>query len=105
MYVDKVKDMSDTEIAQIWTEYHQQRDSICAIIPKVTYDRIIKRAAECPLFVYPLPRDEGVEFIFAQFSKNDCHFTPLLSFKTFGENAPPILTISHYQEFSESKGN
>ncbi|EDV23347.1 ATP synthase mitochondrial F1 complex assembly factor 1 [Trichoplax sp. H2] len=104
MYVSKIQEKSGTEIAQIWTEYHKQRDCIGAVIPNAIYERMYKRSFECPVFVYPLPRNEGVEFIFAQFDGNDCHFTPLLSFKTFGENAPPILTISHYKEFSDNKG-
>ena len=42
--------------------------------------QIRKRANECPLFVYPLPRDEGIEFFLAQWTGNQCAFTSLVEY-------------------------
>ena len=55
-------------------------------------------------FVYPVPRDEGYEFMFGQFSGHRCHFTSLINYQQHQENAPVSLTLTHYTDLQKSKG-
>lgn len=55
-------------------------------------------------FVYPLPRDEGYECIFGQFSGHRCYFTSLINYQQYQENAPVALTLTHYTDLQHSKG-
>ena len=52
----------------------------------------------------PLPRKEGYEFVVVQFSGNEAHFTTLINFQAFHENAPECLNMIHYEELAETKG-
>lgn len=56
-------------------------------------------------FVYPLPRDEGYEYMFSQFSGHRCHFTSLINYQQYQEHAPVCLTLTHYTDLQESKGS
>lgn len=92
------------EIKTIWIEYHKHKDCIAASVPLSTFELIQLRAEQFPLFLLPLPRDQGYEFILCQFSGNEVHFTPLISYQTYKENAPECLTIVYYPDLKESKG-
>merc|ERR1711890_85487 len=62
------------------------------------------RAAEFNTFVFALPRDEGYEFVLSQFAVNEFHFTTLINYQAFGENAPECLTIVYYTDMEAEKG-
>ena len=55
-------------------------------------------------FLYPLPRAEGYEFMFSQFSGHRCHFTSLINYQQHQENAPILLTLTHYIDLQNSRG-
>uniref|UniRef100_T1IH23 ATP synthase mitochondrial F1 complex assembly factor 1 n=1 Tax=Strigamia maritima TaxID=126957 RepID=T1IH23_STRMM len=102
--MDLIKNKSSSEISDIWREYHKKQDKISAIIPAKIYSTICQRAKEFPVFVYPLPRGDGYEFIMAQFENDDCHFTSLLNYQAYKENAPECLSIFHYTDLIDEKG-
>lgn len=55
-------------------------------------------------FVFPLPRENsGYEFIMCQWSNNECHFTPLINFQAYGENAPSTLSLIFFDELNKEK--
>ncbi len=54
-------------------------------------------------FLLPLPRKNGYEFFVVQFEANEAHFTTLINFQAYGENAPECLTLVHYTELAEAK--
>jgi ATP synthase F1 complex assembly factor 1 len=56
-------------------------------------------------FIYPLPRNDGYEFMMSQFDGNVIYFTPLAVYQSLKENAPPCLTVAHFTEFKDDKGN
>lgn len=103
MKVEVLESKTAEEIGQIWTEYHKNRQSLSAVIPRETYDKITELAQQCPVFVYVVPRDDGYEFMLAQFLGDDCYFTPMISYKTHNENAPPCLTLRHYTDIAAEK--
>lgn len=105
MKIDLIKDKNPDEIKTIWEQYHIQKDyTIAAIIPSTDFDRMIESSQKYPLFLFPLPRSQGFEFIMCQFSENTVHFTPLLYYQIHKENAPECLTLTHYDDLKDSKG-
>lgn len=104
MKVDLIKDKSPKEIDIIWKEYHLQKDCVFAVISGSDYDDVMQKSKVCPLFIYPLRRNDGYEFIFAQFNGKDIYFTPLQMYQSHKENAPVCLTVAHFPELKEEKG-
>lgn len=103
MKIDLIKDKTPEEIKEIWHQYHIQKNFIAAVVPAEDYDEMEKRAKEFPTFLFPLPRQQGYEFMMLQFEKNAVHFTPLLYYQVHKENAPECLTITHYTELKDEK--
>ncbi|KAJ7357759.1 ATP synthase mitochondrial F1 complex assembly factor 1 [Desmophyllum pertusum] len=104
MHLDKIADKSAEEIGQIWREHHKDKDCISAVIPSNLYDRMEERFLKFPLFIYPLPREQGYEFMYAEFKDHKCYFTSLLHYQTRGENSPWSLAMKHFTELRDSKG-
>ncbi|KAJ1791039.1 hypothetical protein LPJ59_005060 [Coemansia sp. RSA 2399] len=101
--LDKLHSKSAEEIGQIWTAFHASKDCISATIPAHTYRQLMAIARKNPLFVLPLPREQGIEFFFLQFAYHQVHFTSLLEYKTNTVNARPFLTLTHYTDLIDSK--
>lgn len=53
--------------------------------------------------MFPLPKDQGYEFVLTQWSANECHFTSLINFQAHGENAPSAMSAIYYDDLKESK--
>ncbi|CAG4946428.1 unnamed protein product [Colias eurytheme] len=101
--INLVQDKDASEIKLIWEEYHKNKEVISATIPSPLYREIKERMTENPTFLFPLPREQGYEFIMCQSYGHAVHFTPLLAFQVHKENAPECLTMFHYIEL-EDKG-
>ena len=54
---------------------------MAAVIPKDTYATMAERFTEFNTFLFPLPRDQGYEFIVVQFLGNEAHFTTLINYQ------------------------
>lgn len=108
--VEKLRQHTDPkEIELIWRAGHAKDSLICATIPSAMYQRMASVARDHPMFILPLPREQGVEMHFMQFKfpeQNVTHilFTSLLEYKTHGEFARPHTTIMHFEDLSEEKG-
>lgn len=81
MKIELLENKTAEEIKQIWLEYHSKKDVIAATIPTETYNLLLARSKEFPLFIFPLPRSQGYEFFLLQFANNTVHFTPLLCYQ------------------------
>jgi ATP synthase F1 complex assembly factor 1 len=97
------------EIELIWRAGHTKDSLICAVIPKQIYTCMTSVARDHPMFIIPLPRENGIEMHFMQFKfpeANVTHilFTSLLEFKTHGEFARPHTTVMHFEDLAEEKG-
>lgn len=101
--VDLIMDKPIDDIKLIWTDYHKNKNAVSAIIPVATYDLIMERSNLYPIFLLPLPRNQGYEFIVCQFAANEVHFTPLISYQTHKENAPECLSIVYYGDIRKEK--
>lgn len=101
MKLDLLEGKTSEEIKSIWLEYHKHKDSIAAIIATATFNTLMETAKKYPIFIFPIPRSQGFEFIMLQFAVNTVHFTPLLCYQVHKENAPECLNIVHYTEFKD----
>lgn len=103
--LDLLQEKSVAEISQIWSQYYSKKDDVIfATIPIEKYRRLKSKGKECSLFVYPLPREAGYEFLLGQCSEDDWYYTPLIAYQTHGEYAPYSLSIHHFTELADSKG-
>ncbi|XP_058839017.1 ATP synthase mitochondrial F1 complex assembly factor 1-like [Topomyia yanbarensis] len=101
MKVDLIEQRSAEEIREIWLKYHVGKEVISAAIPVEQYDLMMERAKKYPIFILPMPRSQGYEFIMLQFFANTVHFTPLINYQVHKENAPECLNVAMYTELRE----
>lgn len=81
MKVELLNNKSPDEIKQIWFEYHKNKDVIAATLTIKQYEDLMAKGKAHPIFILPLPRSEGYEFVLFQFAANTVHFTPLLAYQ------------------------
>ncbi|KAI8917896.1 ATP11 protein-domain-containing protein [Powellomyces hirtus] len=101
--LDLMSALPGTEIAKIWNTHHSQRSCLSGTMTGEFYDKFMQRARAFPMFVVPLPRQQGYEFFVLQISGHQAFFTSLLEYKTHAENARPHLVVTHYTEFKDDK--
>lgn len=99
MKIDLLEGKSAEDIKTIWLEYHKLKDTLAAVIPRESFNTLMETAKKYPIFIFPIPRSQGYEFIMFQFAANTVRFTPLLCYQVHKENAPEALTLIHYTEF------
>ncbi|GAB1601757.1 ATP synthase mitochondrial F1 complex assembly factor 1-like [Argonauta hians] len=102
--LDLLKNETPENIEKIWMQFHSVKDCVYGVIKEIDYDEVMSKAKLCPSFVYPLPRQDGYEFFYQQFSGSEVYFTPVALYKKHKENAPPCVTMQHFTELKESKG-
>ncbi|XP_037948507.1 ATP synthase mitochondrial F1 complex assembly factor 1 [Teleopsis dalmanni] len=101
MKLELIQDKNADEISKIWFEYHKTKNVLAATLSVGQYESLMERAKLFPVFLLPLPRSEGFEFIMLQFAANAVHLTPLLVYQVHAENAPECLTLVHYTEMKD----
>lgn len=104
MKTELLVDKSADEVKKIWEEYFKGKDALAAAVPAHLYSIIEERSAKHPVFLFPLPRDQGYEFFLLQFDSGQIHFTPLISYQTHGADAPECLLMTYYTELKADKG-
>jgi len=104
MKLELIQDKEPAEITKIWNQFHSKKDCVFAVLSTSEFQNLLEKAKECPVFVFPIPRDDGFEFMLCQFDSHDIYFTPLAMFQMVRENAPPCLTLQHYSDLMDSKG-
>eukprot|EP00039_Didymoeca_costata_P028309 m.20624 g.20624 ORF g.20624 m.20624 type:complete len:282 (+) comp6903_c0_seq1:20-865(+) len=102
--LDLIKELPTEAIEELWKERHREIDCVGACIPVDVYNDLKLKAKECPMFIYPVPREEGIEFFLSQWFGHQCAFTSLLEYKVHQSEARPYLLLNHYTELAESKG-
>jgi ATP synthase F1 complex assembly factor 1 len=104
MKIELLQDKSKDEISEIWRMHHLNTDAVSAVIPADVWMEMERRFIDYKTFLLPLPRKDGYEFIVVQFLGKSAHFTTLINFQAFHENAPECLTMDHYTELQSDKG-
>ncbi|MCJ1263283.1 hypothetical protein MMC22_003153 [Lobaria immixta] len=112
-YIDipKTLELPQKEIEYIWRLRHaSDPHSLCAIIPKSTYNRILKTATQHPQFVLPLPREgQGAEIHFLEWTfptptTATVLFTHFAEYRLRGEYSQPHTVVTHHMDLAEPKG-
>jgi len=104
MKVELLEGKTKDEVADIWREYHVNKDAVAAVIPSEVWTSMHQRFSDHKTFLFPLPRKEGYEFIVVQFQGKEAHFTTLINYQAYKENAPECLTMVHYTDLLEKQG-
>jgi ATP synthase F1 complex assembly factor 1 len=104
MRTDLLSDVSAEDVGKLWTKYWSDRETVSAIIATDVFDAMTPRMKEFPVFLYPLPRDQGYEFFMSQFTEHHCFLTSLLNYQMNGEDAPWQVCFKMYPELRESHG-
>jgi len=104
MKTELLKDKSKEDIEYIWREHFKGRDTISGCVPSELYEKIHTNGMKFNTFLFPIPRDQGYEFIVSQFSNHEVHFTPLINYQAYKENAPECLTMVHFPDLQEEHG-
>lgn len=104
MKTELLKDKTAEEVSSIWNEHFSSKDAVAAVIPAETFDVMQERFKKFNTFLFPLPRDQGYEFVVVQFLGKEAHFTTLINYQAHKENAPECLSMVHYTELAEDKG-
>lgn len=131
--VEKLRSEPTDKIKELWTKYHTLKGKLSAVIPRDTYERLVKNAKQYPQFVLPLPREiiggdesaasnlapgekkQGYEMQFMEWgflpspqgsktTPTTVLFTPLAEYKLRQEFAQPLLVLTHYTDLSDSNG-
>lgn len=117
--IPKTLDLPQKEIEYIWRLRHSSNpNSLCAIVPSVTYTAMAETARKHPQFILPLPRESedlqgqkqgGAEIHFMQWTFPHSTtavvlFTHLAEYKLRGEYATPHTTVTLHLELAEPKG-
>lgn len=89
---------------KIWKDYHSQKDCVFAVLQRDAFEDLMTKGQSCPTFIFPLPRNDGFEFVLMQFDGKDVQFTSLAMYQILKENSPACLSLVHYTELLDSKG-
>jgi len=104
MKIDMIADKSAEEISILWKAFFTaKKEKLCAVIPSATFRKMKELYGLHKTFVLPLPRKDGYEFFIVQFLGNEAHFTSLINYQAYSENAPEVMTLVHYTDVAESK--
>ncbi|XP_010315664.1 uncharacterized protein [Solanum lycopersicum] len=101
--MERAKQKSAEELADIWDDYHLGRGHIAASMKSKLYKLLEQRASSCRYFVIPLWKGSGYTTMFVQVQAPHILITGLEDYKARGTQAAPYFTVSYYTEFAESK--
>jgi len=104
MRTDLITDASTEVLERVWTKYWSERGTVSAIITAEVFDAMSPLMREFPVFLFPLPREQGYEFFVSQFTDTHCFLTSLLNYQINGEDAPWQICFKMYPELRESHG-
>ncbi|KAL2199223.1 ATP11 protein-domain-containing protein [Corynascus similis CBS 632.67] len=105
----KASTLPVAELTAIWRLHHAARpNSLCAVVPAVTFATMEALARQNPQFVLPVPHPEqGAEMHFLQWTWDPptrsatVLFTQLAEYKARGEFAAPHTTVTHYKDLMD----
>ncbi|CAN4113262.1 unnamed protein product [Withania somnifera] len=101
--MERAKQKSAEELADIWDDYHLGRGHIAASMKAKLCKLLEQRASSCHYFVIPLWKGSGYTTMFVQVQAPHMLITALEDYKARGTQASPYFTVSYYTEFAETK--
>lgn len=112
LFVDtaKLQELPPKELLMIWRARFQSMDrAMAAVVQAEQFGELYANAFRYPSFVLPLPRGDGYEMHFVQWSfvgpqTTHCMLTSLAEYKLHKEYAKPHTTLMFHQELVEPCG-
>lgn len=113
--MEKIADLNVQEIEFLWrAKFQKDEQSLIALSPASTFQKIYENARKYPTFVLPLPRGEEIdgktpmEMHFVQWTfvgpqTTHCIITSLAEYKLHTEYARPHTSLAFHSELAESK--
>jgi len=102
MYIDLIQGKSASDVKTIWENFHHGEHKFATSVPLKVFKKLQEQGASFPTFLFPLPRARGFEYILSQFSGSEIHFSPLINYQMFKENAPECLAVTHFTEMADA---
>ena len=95
-----------SRVAEIWEAYHSERPGVAgAALAASEHAVVVQRAAESPLFVFPVRRERGHFLLLSQYEPKSRIFamTFLDDYKANPQLAPPWVSLHLFDELLQSK--
>src|SRR5438445_608788 len=98
--LDMLQEESPKSIKKAWSRFHQKLDCISSVLDGSSYDKLLLRTKESPMFVFPIPTRSENSFrsILFQARGNVHLYTDLEAYKKAGEKAPIALCCTFFNE-------
>ncbi|KAF6217042.1 hypothetical protein GE061_001395 [Apolygus lucorum] len=102
MNVDLLMDKTPADISSIWRDhYRAKEDVIYGSLAKKEFEDFVHNCRRYPIFLVPLPRNDGFEFFMVQFQEDEFHFTPLILYQKYREDSPESLCVSYFTDLPQ----
>jgi len=104
MELDRIQNLDREDVIFLWQEFHRKKEGLLgAVMAGGVFDKMAHMGSKYSMFILPLPRSNGYEFMLVQYSNKAFHFTPLLAYQTHKENAPECFRLINYTDLQTSK--
>ena len=101
--LQKLAQLDATSIGELWrARYSTSPGCVSAAIPGATWRGMARRAAESPLFLYPLPQEDSWALYVGQWRGRSLLVTPLADYQRCGAGAEVVVVLQHFDELLES---
>ena len=99
----KLSGLDATSVSELWqARYSVVPGVVSASIPGSTWRGMAARAAQNPLFLYPMPEDDSWTLFIGQWRERSLLLTRLSDYKARGADADVVVVLQHFDELLES---
>jgi ATP synthase F1 complex assembly factor 1 len=103
--LEEIESVPADLIGKLWAEHHSQKELyVSGTLTNHAFRKFKQRTILFNRFVFPVPRQDGLETFFVETSLNSqTAFVSLLEYKLHKENAQPCLVLDFYPELADQK--
>jgi ATP synthase F1 complex assembly factor 1 len=89
----------------IWNKFHDEKQfNVSKTLSGSLYGSLIQKAQHSPIFVFPVPRDNGHMMMVSQYQDKSILFAYLEDFKKDQTNSQPYFIVTFFDELIKQKG-
>ena len=101
--VAKLAALDAKAVGELWrARYSTSPGTVSAVIPGSIWRGVAARAAESPLFLYPMPQEDEWRLYVGQWRGLSLLVTPLSDYRARGADAPVAVVLQHFDELLAS---
>eukprot|EP01134_Creolimax_fragrantissima_P004147 CFRG4147T1 len=105
--IPKISTLKASHIGALWLARYETDDSRCGVglvRDRTGNHQVYARGKVAPMFVLPLPHENGsYEMFLSEFRNSQCFITSILEYQTRGQDSRPAMTITSYTHFAKEK--